>query len=195
VHPDLGSEEGRELQEMMAQFDAPAYVRRARQVEGAYEHLIDRCRRQREEWLALPRTRLGQLAALAGEWGNLRSLMAGDDQVELLRGLHDEFRPTLRSRVAVTRSPATLRRAVGVLRSSLQRFNQRWQKYLDELDLEPINRLRDGYNRYYVLEKECATRSPRLAKEGFKRLPLLMISDVAELLPVLPVPRLVGETA
>ncbi len=31
-----GDEEGRELRELMAQFDAPAYVRRARHVEGAY---------------------------------------------------------------------------------------------------------------------------------------------------------------
>jgi hypothetical protein len=56
--------------------------------------------------------------------------------------------------------------------------------------LGPLNELRDGYNRYYLLEKECAIRSVALARRGFTPLPPLTLDDLAVLLPPLPVPQL-----
>jgi hypothetical protein len=53
-----------------------------------------------------------------------------------------------------------------------------------------VNGLREGYNRYYLLEKECALRSPRLARQGFVRLPAVTVDDLAAQLPPLPVPQL-----
>ena len=38
---------------------------------------------------------------------------------------------------------------------------------MPSIDLTHVNKLRDGYNRYYVLEKECALRNVRLAALGF----------------------------
>jgi hypothetical protein len=189
----IGSDDSRELREIMAQFDAPAYVRRARHVEGTYEDLLERCRRQRQEWLTLVRTRLGQLAALSNEWEALRPTLRGEEELHLLRRLHDDLRPQLRVVPTPTSSPRTLRRAAAVLRSSIRRFNQRWASFLAELDLAPINKQRDDYNRYYVLEKECALRSPRLAREGFRKLQPLTLDDLAARFPPLPVFRLAGE--
>jgi hypothetical protein len=41
-----------------------------------------------------------------------------------------------------------------------------------------------------VLEKECAVRSARIARQGFVPLEPLTIDDVSAQLPLLPVPRL-----
>ena len=53
------------------------------------------------------------------------------------------------------------------------------------VDLARVNQLRDGYNRYYVLEKECAVRSPKVARQGFRPLPPLTTADLAAELPPL----------
>lgn len=178
-----------DLQTFLARYDAPAYVRRARQVEQAYEELLARCRRQREEWLKMTRLALGTLAALAGDWAAVRPLLADDGQLERLRRLHDELRPRLRFPPWRTSSQRVLRRALAELRACLVAFNSRWEGYLRHLDLSPVNDARDGYNRYYLLEKECALRSPRLAREGFRRLEPLTPAQVAAHFPSLPVPQ------
>ncbi len=139
------------------------------------------------------RTRLGQLAALAGDWEALRPALADDDQLDMLRRLHDELRPALRVPVAPTASARALRRSAAALCASIVRFNRRWQEYLGGVDLAPLNALREGYNRHYVLEKECAVRSARLAREGFRRLAPLTAGELAALFPPLPVPRLAGD--
>ena len=59
--------------------------------------------------------------------------------------------------------------------------------------LEPVRwllgELRDGYNRFYVLEKECAVHSPVIARQGFRPLEPLTAADLVAALPPLPVPR------
>jgi len=180
------------VKEFMAQFDAPAYVRRARRVDAEWEGLLARCRRQRDEWLELVRTRLAMLHALAGDWGRVLPLLADAEDVESLRNMHAELRPELRLPVAPTESARVLRRAMAELAESLERFNRRWWAYLDTVDLVPVNAARDGYNRWYVLEKECALRSARLARQGFRPLPPLTLEAVVAVLPPLPVPRLRG---
>jgi len=189
----VGSEDARELRELMAHFDAPAYVRRARHVDGTYEQLLERCRCLRQEWLTMVRTRLGQLAALSDGWEAIRPALSAGEELQSLRRLHDELRPELRIAPAPTESLRVLRRAAVALQGSIGRFNQRWSTFLGELDLVPLNRLRDEYNRYYVLEKECALRSPRLAREGFRPLRPLTVDDLAAQFPTLPVFRLAGD--
>jgi hypothetical protein len=191
--PILGRDDGSyTVKQFMAQYDAPAYVRRARRVDAEWEGLLARCRLQREEWLPLVRTRLALLHTLAGDWGRLAPLLADDEHVEGLRRLHAELRPTLRLPVGPTESLRALRRAVAELAESVERFNRRWRAYLDALDLMPVNAARDGYNRWYVLEKECALRSARLARQGFRPLSPLTLESVVAALPPLPVPRLRG---
>jgi hypothetical protein len=178
------------FKQFASHYDAPAYVRRARQVEDAFEQLLARCRAQRDEWLNMVRIRLGLLRMQAGDWMALRPWLENDDQLELLERLHSDLAPQPRLRVEATRSERLLRRALAELVQSIARFNRRWLEFLPSVDLAPVNALRDGYNRYYLLEKECAIRSPRLARQGFRRLEAVTTADLAQLLPVLPVPAL-----
>jgi hypothetical protein len=180
------------FKQFASHYDAPAYVRRARQVEDALEQLLARCRAQRDEWLHMVRLRLGQLHMLAGDWGALRPWLASDTQVEVLERLHRDLAPQPRLRVEATRSERALRGTLRDLVQSIDRFNRRWEAFLPTVDLAPINTLRDGYNRYYLLEKECAIRSPRLARQGFRGLEPLTTADLAGLVPVLPMPKLVS---
>jgi hypothetical protein len=191
--PILSREDGSHtVKQFMAQYDAPAYVRRGRRVDAEWEFLLARCRRQRDEWLELVRVRLAMLHALAGDWGRLVPLLAEAEHAEALRRLHAELRPELRLPVAATESLRALRRAVAELAESAERFNRRWGEYLATVDLGPVNAARDGYNRWYVLEKECALRSARLARQGFRPLSPLTLEAVVAALPPLPVPQLRG---
>ncbi|RPI83146.1 MAG: hypothetical protein EHM42_08700 [Planctomycetaceae bacterium] len=66
--------QGNEVRKILAQFDAPAFVRRARGVEVADELLDAVLTRHREEWLDMPRIRLAQLHALLGDLQRLAQL-------------------------------------------------------------------------------------------------------------------------
>jgi hypothetical protein len=180
-----GRDDARNLVQLFAaHYDVPAYVRRARRVQDAFEQLIARCRQQREEWLAPVRLRLGTLKAQAGDWSTLRFVL-GHEQLSALAQLHNALEPRLRVPVEATSSRRILRRAVDDLQASLDRFNGRWRTFLEEVDLTGLNRLREDYNRYYLLEKECALRSPRLARIGFQRLEPVTVAEFAALFPLL----------
>ena len=174
---------------VLAQYGPPAYVRRGTQVEAAYEQLLNQCRRQRDEWLTMPRLCLGVFRALSGDWVRLRPLLQDDGQLAILVELETILQPPSRPQAEVTSSTRKLRLALHDLVESLDRFNRRWQVYLPTVDLAPINQLRDGYNRYYVLEKECAVRSARIARQGFVPMQPLTIEELAAEFPLLPVPR------
>jgi hypothetical protein len=180
----IGEMDQRELMELLAQYDAPAYVRRARGVEAALENLLARCKKQRQDLLAMVRLRVGVLRALAGEWAVLLPYL-GEEQVASLEQLHIALAPKLRVEVKVTSSRRTLRRALYDLNESIERFNRRWQVHLRQQDLDIINSLREGYNRYYILEKECALRSSALARKGFEPLPPFTLAELETLLPPL----------
>jgi hypothetical protein len=189
--PILGrGDEHNLLRQFEAQYGAPAYIRRARQVENAWEQLLHRCRLQRDEWLLMVRIRLGLLQGLAGDWAALLPLLADEEQLGVLRYLEAEVQPRLRAPVEPTSWTWTLRRGLRELNASLERFNERWRNFLPEVDLTVVNELRDGYNRYYLLEKECAVRSARVARQGYHPLEPATTADVVAALPPLPVPRL-----
>ena len=179
----------RTFQQMMAFADGPAYARRARRVHGAFDDLLARCRKKRDEWLTFVRIALGTLRGLAGEWEALRPCVRDDKSLDVLRRLYDELQPRLRVPVEPTTSVRKHRAALAELIDGLERFNRRWLAYAAELDLRLINELREGYNRFFLLEKECAVRSPRLARQGFRQLEPLTTEGLAALLPPLAVPR------
>jgi hypothetical protein len=174
-----------------AQYDAPAYVRRARAVEDAFDDLLAGCRRQRVEWLAGVRLHLGALRAGAGAWSALRPILADDEQIDVLRLLHAEAGDPEYPMIGPQRERG-LRRALRALAASVERFNRRWRAYVADLDLGPINGLREGYNRYYLLEKECAVGSARLLPQTFRRLAPVTWGEILDRLPPLPVPRAAG---
>lgn len=149
-----------------AQYQAPAYARRALGVQQAYDDLIARCTTQREEWLRGVRLHLGFVRSAGGPEPT------GDVAVSL-------------AQVCGLTEP---RRALVALRASVARFNRRWAAFIAGIDVSEINRRRDGYNRYYPIEKECAVGSPRIAALGFRRLPPLTADDVMAVLPLLVMP-------
>jgi len=57
-----------------------------------------------------------------------------------------------------------------------------------------VNEAREGYNRYYLLEKECAMRSARLARQGFKRLTPFTLDELMRMLPDLSIPKYIELT-
>jgi hypothetical protein len=188
--PFTGEPEGHEFQQLLASFDAPAFIRRARGVQEALGHLLARCRAQRDEWLKMTKLLLGRLHSLAGDWSTLRPLLTNDEQLAILESLRITLAPKLRVPPPATTSVRILRGTLRELVSNLERFNTRWQPYLEKVDRGTINGLREGYNRYYVLEKACALRSDRLARIGFEPMAPLTVDELARHLPLLPVPRL-----
>jgi len=183
------TDEDRIFQQMVSAFDTPAYIRRAKTVEAAWEQLLERCRRQREEWLKFPKLRLAMVFALVGNGEALHEYFGSSD-ADALAALRDEWQSRLRIPVSPAQSPQEVQRALHQLQSAFERFNARWEKFVHELDLTDINRLRDGYNRFYVLEKECAVRSAKVARAGFQPMPIVTARDLQDAFPALPAVRL-----
>src|SRR5262245_20375397 len=157
---------------VMGRFGEPAYIRRARGVEDAHAVLLERYRKRRTDLL--------------------REVHRAFSAVRpLLRKLSPEL-ATIEQAVGPTDPAASawrLRPALRQLTAAVQRFNAAWAAFLSTLDLSDVNARRDGYNRYYLLEKECALRSARLAEIGFRPLPPLTTADLAAVFPPLPLPR------
>jgi hypothetical protein len=171
----------------------PAFLRRTSQVTGAYEQLLEACRVKRNELLAMVDLRLATLFALAGGWEAVRSLLASDEQFEALKMLHSERDPQLRHKLVRAVAPTRIQRALLELIESMTNFNRRWAEYLRSVDLTAINKLREGYNLYYVLEKECAVRSGSVASRGFRPLEMLTTEHLVALFPSLTIPEPVPE--
>jgi hypothetical protein len=182
--------EERLFDDVLGRTGEPSYVRRGRAVEHAWEDLLDHCRSRRDEWLHMVRVRLALLRGFAGEWAALLAWLRDAEQIRVLEELHDDLCPRLRFLVERTTSHRTLKLALSELVESIGRFNQRWLEYLPKVDLRPVNDLREDYNRFYLLEKECATHSVAVARQGFRPLDPVTVESVARRLPPLPVPQL-----
>lgn len=137
----------------------------------------------------MPRIRLGALAALAGDWPRVARLLAAPEDADSLENLHALWKPKLRVALAPTTSPEKLSLAARQFVESALRFNRRWQRFVDDLKLTSVNEERAAYNRYYVLEKECALRSAQLARQGFRPLPPVTTDDILREFPLIRVPE------
>src|SRR5262245_8581567 len=126
--------------------DAPAFLRRARAVEDAWTRLLDRCRGKRDLLLEMPRMRLARLFALAPLPSPLLASRLGREELAYLEGLLAQWQPRLRSAVRPAKSAAELARPISDLARSFSRFNTRWLAFVGELDLAPLNKLREDYH-------------------------------------------------
>jgi hypothetical protein len=179
----------RVFNQVLSQYGAPAYIRRARQVEEAFDQLVNGCARQRREWLKIARSRLSAVCSMTDDKDALLPLLENASQLLTIEHLCSQLDVTLTRREG--RPPArSLRRQLQELTMSIVRFNQRWLTYLEGLDLTGVNQLRDGYNRYYLLEKECAIRSARLARQYYRQLEPVTRDQLLAFFPLLPVPEL-----
>ncbi len=185
ISPSLNVEA--EIKELLGLFDAPAFARRGQDLEYALARLHDRCARHRDAMLDMVRVRLRQWSsAVDGPEGWSSSFTAPIDPLWTLAGAEAP---------AWTDRPAPIRRQRAIARdlvASLNRFNRRWTAYLDGLDLGPLNRTVDHYNRYYLLEKECSLGSARLAARHFVPQARLTREVLLDAHPTLPVPGLVA---
>jgi hypothetical protein len=176
--PIAGRDDERHLfRHLAGRFDVPAYVRRGRHVQEDFDSLVQRCRHRRDELLETVRWRLRSVLQLA--------TAARDAWLcELARLLETPVPQAKRP----TASDRKGRRAIAELCDCVARFNQRWERHLRELDLAHVNAQRQAYNRYYLVEKECALRSARLARQGYSPLPPVTAETLLALLPLLPRP-------
>src|SRR5216684_2950738 len=85
-----------QFRQVLVAHGGPAFLRRAAEVNAAYDRLLDSCRKQRRESLAMVGLRLATLFVRAGSWDVIRSLLEDDAQVEAVRGLYAELTPQLR---------------------------------------------------------------------------------------------------
>jgi hypothetical protein len=172
-----------EVKELMGLFDLPAFARRGQDVEFAVGSVHARCRAQREELLEMVRLRLRQWSRAAtgpDDWSDTFARPIDD-----LWGLTGAEPP----RWARASAPARQRQAVARdLVASLERFNLRWRRFLEGLNLAPANQTIDQYNQYYVLEKECVMGSARLAARHFRPIPRFTPDELLLDYPLLPVP-------
>jgi hypothetical protein len=176
-----------EINQILGLFDAPAFARRALELEYAIHGLRQRLAREREAMLDMVRLRLRQWASVSSgpdDWVEVFS--ASIDSLWLSAGADD---PCWGGRAV---PPRRRRAAARDLVSSVLRFNRRWNDFLERLSLETVNRRIDDYNRYYVLEKECVLGSSRLAAQHFQHRPSLTSEDLMAEFPTLEVPEPLG---
>ncbi len=174
-----------EIKELLGLFDVPAFARRGQDVEQSRLRLRHRCAQTRTGMLDMFRLRLRQWAAASTGPELARTVFL--EPIDPLWPLSHAPAP----RWAAHPDSRRRLRAIGRdLIASAERFNRRWGQYLDGLDLGPINRQIERYNRYYVLEKECVVGSFRLASRHFVPRALLTLDDLRADHPLLPVPRL-----
>lgn len=194
--PITGQAEDNLFKRVLGSYDVPAYVRRARAVEDAFHDLLSQCRLRRTQMLEIARSRLQALRDLvAGDWQSVLLPLATREQADVLQRLQEELQPSCSPLNVQSPSHRVVRRALLELVESLEWFNRRWIEYLDKLDLTSINELRDKYNRYYLVEKECAVRSARVARQGFVRLGPLTYEELRAMFPPLPIPDLASQAA
>jgi hypothetical protein len=171
-------------------YDTPAYVRRGLRVEESRERVLRRCESVRDEYLRWVRVQLAALRGTASDWRELRAWLESEDDRRIVAELVEQLLPL---QAAATIPRTALWRRGSILRefiASLQRFNERWDRFVGTVDLREANAAVDAYNRFYLLEKECAMRSPRLAAKGFQPAQPLTRDELMRKFPPLPVPRL-----
>lgn len=181
-------DELRAYQEMLMCFDTPAYIQRAQSVEAEWNAVMSRCRKQRAEWLEMPVLRLAQLNRMMdSDW--TRFDVFTEPEANVLAKLIELWQPTLRVRLKPATDKNEVTKAAGALIDAFKRFNQRWLAYIEDFDLSTLNQLRQDYNDYYVLEKECVVLSPKVAQWGFEPLALATQEDLWRVFPLLDVPQ------
>jgi len=174
-----------EVKELMGLFDLPAFARRGQDVEFSQRMLHERCRAMRGELLEMVRMRLRQWASSVtgpDDWSTIFTA-----SIEPLWSLSSADAPRW------AQSPASTRRQRAVARdliAAVLRFNAHWARFLDQVDLEPVNGAIDRYNRYYLLEKECVVGSARIAARHFVPLSRIDKSTLLQMHPTAPVPEL-----
>ena len=138
----------------------------------------------------MPQIRLAILGGLVNhDWSTVAKFLAKESDAGILETLFQEWQPALRSPVFPTTSTKRIRRALKEFISSLNCFSSNWEQFVLQVDLNTINRTREDYNKYYVLEKTCAFASEQIGRQGFEALPPVTVDDLFSEFPPFSVPQ------
>jgi hypothetical protein len=167
--------------------EEPAFIERARAPQVALDELLRSCEAKHKEMLKWPAHHLTVLAHQVGkDWSKLGYLLAAPESVTMLAALH----ATLPVATPASRNLfMSDKAALGQFLESAARFNRHWRAYIDNLDLEGVNKPRRDYNQYYQLEKACAFGSEAVT-DGFVPLSMIGSSYLYERFPLLVVPSM-----
>jgi hypothetical protein len=167
--------------------EQPAFIARAQAPVLALDALISTCEAKRTEMLKWPAFHLSALAQhLRNDWSRLDCLLASSESVGILKALHANIQ--MKTPVG-TNWLVSDKSALRQFLDSAQRYNRNWSSYIDGLDLELVNKPRRDFNQFYVLEKECAFGSERVA-DGFEPLGMIDSGFLYSRFPLLPLPKL-----
>lgn len=175
------------FQQMILAVDAPAYMRREKDVVAAWRGVLTQCEQDYRSHLEMPLLRVGQLISLAGTELETTARLSSTD-AQYLTDLFDKWGTQPRVDVKPTTSEMEIEEAKSLLVGSFQRFNRRWERHIQEVNLEPVNTRRMNYNEYYLLEKECAVFSASVARQGYQPMKMATAKDLFEHFPLLRIP-------
>jgi hypothetical protein len=187
---NLPSEHNDSLAQVLGLYDTPAYVRRGIQLAEARQRVFRRCETARAELLQGVLIHLKLLRQYVSDITELRDYAASEQDFQILRNLMS----LLPANATVHALPfAAAKWGIGAQMRSLfqcvDRFNRRWTRFLADIDLSDIDAQVAAYNRYYLLEKECALGSPRLASRGFQPARTITRSELAQRYPLMACPE------
>lgn len=148
--------------------DPPAFLRRGQSVADAENRVRRKCETAREEMLFAVKLRLRAWNRLVGDREFIRRSMSAE-AVSAIARLNESVFGADESTVSIepTGWPVFAGRRWNAIVAAVEDFNRNWRRFIDAFQLDDLHRAIDGYNRYYVLEKECAVRSIHTARRGF----------------------------
>jgi hypothetical protein len=188
---DYEGSRGEFLKMLLEQGEEPSFLRRAREVRDAWDGLLKRCRSRRDETLRGPRMHLGNLSRqVNGDWSRLARYLADESQVSVFATLYEEWKPRLPAVIKSTSPWSTIQSSLAGFADSVDRFNRAWNKFLQNVDLEEVNRLRADFNKYYPIEKAAAFDSEAIERLGFEPLDLATVELLHAKFPPLELPAL-----
>jgi hypothetical protein len=162
--------------------EEPAFIARAQAPLSALEALLSVCEAKRQELFEWPRLHLAALAhQIQNDWSRLRPWLAVPEAVSILEKLHADM---LRGKPAKTEWFVSDKAALHRFLESAERFNRHWRKYIEQVDLDGVNKPRRDYNQFYVLEKACAFGNDRVT-DGFEPLEMIDGAYLFERFPLL----------
>jgi hypothetical protein len=168
-------------------FDTPAYVRRGLAVEEMWLSLQGKLQHTWTEWSGPMGMLCSQLRHQADGLEKFRPWLGSDEDLARLLELDRRLNFRLKYPPGKSLWLWPLKGSLKRLRQMGLHLNEAWAKHLATLDLGPLNRARELYNRWYILEKECAMRSARLAAGGFEMLPMATVKDLEQQHAALPI--------
>jgi hypothetical protein len=163
----LAGELDHATQRLLGLYDVPAYVRRARRVEEAILALEKKIEQQRTELFLSVRKAFARWEEASRRFPASCSLLDESTRQRLvLLAERLPAHPLIRTIPLLW--PVRPKRIWQDLADAVRTFNNRWNQWATAVDLGPINRMIDDYNKHYLVEKECAFRSVRAASRQFQ---------------------------